>query len=34
MAILTFEIKICGQKLCAQKDAFAHPVTYIEGTIN
>ena len=22
MAILTFEIKICGQKLCAQKDGF------------
>ena len=22
MAISTFEIKICGQKLCAQKDGF------------
>ena len=29
MAISTFEIKICGQKLCAQKDGFANPVTYM-----
>ena len=25
MAISTFEIKSCGQKLCAQKDSFCKP---------
>ena len=24
MAISTFEIKICGQKLCSQKDGFCN----------
>ena len=28
MAFSTFEIKICGQKLCSQKDGFAISVTY------